>query len=84
MSFDITTSRDGLSYFGGVLRHNNPNAPNATNNAIVFYVRVLTEPINVGTDYIQALVRDNFVQPPFKVGPNGRLVPDPTFLLRFE
>ena len=59
-----TTNSDGRTSLGGILRDSNPSNKKLTDNAVVFYVRVLSQPLNVGGGYADLLLKDNFVSPP--------------------
>ena len=65
-----TTNSDGRTSLGGILRDSNPSNKKLTDNAVVFYVRVLSQPLNVGGGYADLLLKDNFVPPPFELEEN--------------
>ena len=64
---DHTTSADGLAILAGTIRKNQPNNKELIDNVVKFYVRVITEPLNLAGSYVDMLLSDSFIQPPFEI-----------------
>jgi len=64
---DPTTSADGLAVLAGTIRKNQPNNKELIDNVVRFYVRVISEPLNVAGSYADLLLSDSFIQPPFEI-----------------
>ncbi len=60
----VSTSADGLSVLGGVIRHGNPGRRSLVDNTVRFYVRVINEPINVSGTHADMILRSGYVAPP--------------------
>jgi len=69
-----TTDADGLALLAGTLRGSNPGAKSLIDNVVKFYVRVISEPLNVASSYADMLLSDNFIEPPFEIS-GGRIYP---------
>ena len=80
MSDDCTTPEDGLRLLGGIIRGANPLRKNLTANAVVFYVRVLTEPISIDGELANMYLTDGYVPPPWVVDAEGEVVLDERYI----
>ena len=62
-----TTNAEGLSVLAGTVRERQPNNKSLIDNVVKFYVRVISQPINLAGSYADLLLSDNFIQPPFAI-----------------
>jgi hypothetical protein len=64
---DPTTAKEGLALLAGTVRKNQPNNKELIDNVVRFYVRVISEPLNVAGSYVDMLLSDSFIEPPFEI-----------------
>tara|TARA_B100000700_G_C15062520_1_gene866858 strand:+ start:6681 stop:8132 length:1452 start_codon:yes stop_codon:yes gene_type:complete len=55
-----TTPAEGRTLLAGIVRKRSPNHPNATKNAVIFMVRVLTKPLPYNSNSAKMIIGDGY------------------------